>query len=220
VNKKITLIIVVLVILVLAGVGYKFLGQKTSPTIPPTTVAKPTAAAENVVSGTLKSLFSGGKTETCTIIYPNNQGTGTVYIDGKKFSGDFTIKGATGAEMTGHTVSDGTYIYFWSDGSTRGMKMKIQSTNAQPTGTQQQGSINLNQKVSYKCAPGTDSSKFTIPTNIQFMDLSGLTGGSKIPAAVTGGTNVAPQTGTSPCDSISNPTAKAACENAVKNAGQ
>ena len=69
-NKKITLIIVVLVILVLAGVGYKFLGQKTSPTIPPTTVAKPTAAAENVVSGTLKSLFSGGKTETCTIIYP------------------------------------------------------------------------------------------------------------------------------------------------------
>jgi hypothetical protein len=211
-------IIVIFVILIAIGAYLKF-GSASTSKKGSVISEKPKTTQENTISGTLKSLLSGGKTETCTITYPDNEGSGTIYVDGKKFSGEFTIKGTTGEEIKGHTVSDGTYVYFWSDNNDKGMKMKIDVATSQQTETQQQGNVNLNQKVSYKCTPGVaDKSKFTIPSNIQFMDLTNLIKPSGAPA-VTGETNQ-PQVGNSPCDSIANAEAKAACENAIKNAGQ
>lgn len=218
--KKLWIVVAVIIVLLIAGVGYMQLGKSTKPTEKTTNPAeKPKTTQENVVSGTLKSLLLGGKTQTCTIIYPNNEGTGTVYVSDKKFSGDFTIKGATGTEIKGHTVSDGTYVYIWSSATPTGVKMKITAVNSQPTGTPQQGNVDLNRQVNLKCTPGVaDSSKFTIPTNIQFMDISNFAKPSGIP--VVTGTSKVQTGGTSPCESITNATAKAACENAVKNAGQ
>jgi len=219
--KKVWIVVAIVVILLIAGFAYMQMGKSTAkPTEKPTTVEKPKTTQENVVTGTLKSLLSGGKTESCTITYPNNEGTGTVYVDGRRFSGEFTIKDTSGKEITGHSVSDGTYVYVWSSGNLTGIRMTLAAVNSQSSTAQKQGNLDFNRQVALKCAAWMpDGSKFTVPSNIQFMDLSNLIKPSGVPV-VTGGTNTQTQTGTSPCDSITNATAKAACENALKNAGQ
>jgi hypothetical protein len=66
-----------------------------------------------------------------------------------------------------------------------------------------------------KCSPWiTDDSKFTVPANIKFQDMSQLL--QQFQPKVT----TAPQTGTSPCDQIPAGAAKTACENAMQSSGQ
>ena len=73
-------------------------------------------------------------------------------------------------------VSDGSYVYSWSsDAKTPGIKMKME---ANPTNSQanQQANAGMDKKMDMKCKNWTvDTSKFTIPTNITFTDVSGLT---------------------------------------------
>ncbi len=224
-NKWLIIAIVVVLIVLVGAIGYKLMSSK-SKTMPqaqmqkPTTMqtAKPQTVNRNAITGTILSLIEGGKTISCTITYPDNKGTGTIYVgSNKKFAGDFNMKGTNNANVVAHMVSDGTYMYMWSAAMPMGIKMSLLAARNAASNTQNQ-SVNLNQNVSMQCNPWTvDESKFTIPTNISFTDMSNLTN----PA---GSTTVAPQTGTgttgtSPCDAITNPTAKAACQSALKSHG-
>ena len=207
-NKTLVIVAVVVILALLGGAAYLSL-SKSSKTVTPTektTVTEPKTSPAGV-TGTLKSLF--GKNQSCTITYPNNGGSGTVYVSGNKFRGDFTTKIAGEKETTSQVVSDGVYTYVWSSESPTGIKMKIDVTS--PTASAQTGNFNLDQEVGLSCSTwGVDASKFTVPANIQFTDFSSMTA----PKAESKTTKT--QTA-SPCDQISNPAAKTACVNALNS---
>lgn len=213
-NKGLIIAIVVIALVVLGGFGY-FMFSKSSKTVAPTektTVTEPKASSTTSVTGTLKSLLTGGKTQTCTISYPDNKGTGTIYVADKKFGGTFTIKDSDGKDMTGYMVSDGTYFYSWSSAATMGIKIKLDVAES-ATDNAQTGTNDLNQKVNLNCSPWiVDNSKFAVPTNIKFSDMSNLIPKtSALPSAKAG----TPAKEQSVCDQIEDATAKAACIKAL-----
>lgn len=213
-NKRLIVAVVVVILLILAGFGY-FMFSKSSKTITPTektSVTEPKASSSSSITGSLKSLLTGGKTQTCTITYPDNKGTGTIYVADKKFGGTFTIKESDGKDITGYMVSDGTYMYSWSSAATMGIKMKLDvAENA--AGDTQTGTNDLNQQVNLNCSPWiVDNSKFAVPTNIKFSDMSNL-----IPktSALPSTKAETPALNESVCDQIEDATAKAACVKAL-----
>jgi len=203
-NKGLVVAIAVILLALLGGVAYmKFAKSSTTPQ--QVIVQEQPKASPTGVTGTLKSLF--GKNQSCTINYPNNGGSGTVYVSGKKFRGNFTTKIAGEKEVTSQVVSDGVYTYVWSSESPTGIKMKIDVTS--PSAGAQTGNFNLDQEVGLNCLPWiVDTSKFTIPANIQFTDLSGI-----VQPKTTSGTTKT-QTA-SPCDQITDATTKTACLKAL-----
>jgi hypothetical protein len=205
----------VIIILVVAVGGMFFLKASKAPTMPkPTITTAPAQALKtNSVTGTIVGLLSGGKTLTCTITYPNNKGTGTVFVADKKFAGDFTMKGTDGKETNGHIISDGTYMYMWSSGLSTGMKISLAAARSAANNAQVNQSININQNVNMQCGAWiADASKFTVPTDVTFRDMSQLFQ----PAQPQTGT----QTGTSPCDQVPVGPARTACQNAMQSSGQ
>jgi len=212
-----TLIIVIALIIIVAGfLGYSKLAGKTS-TNPSVTIQNDQNKTEGAVTGTIKGLLEKGLTQKCTITYPDNEGTGTMYLSGRKFSSEFTMNVGEGQKITGYSVSDGNYIYIWSNASTTGTKMKIDTAleNA-PTGTDTTQGGNLNEELKFNCSGWTlDQAKFTPPSNIQFNDLTNL-----LPKTTTSPQTSEEKAGNSICDMITDPTAKTACLDAVKNAGQ
>ena len=209
-KNKLLIAVVVIAVLLIGGGAYLTLSKSQSPA-PQKTANETPKESPSTVMGSIKDILTGGKTQSCTISYPNNSGSGTFYVSDKKFSGEFTIKDNKGVEMTGHSVSDGTYVYVWSTAAPMGIKMKLDSAVNAAEGQTQTGNMNFNQEVNYKCGPWiVDNSKFQIPTNIQFSDMSNLMNQTK-PSATTPTEGI-----TSPCDQITNPQAKAACESAIQ----
>jgi hypothetical protein len=210
IKNKIVIAVLVVAVLLIGGGVYLTLSKSESPTQKPQAGVKetPKASPESALS-TLKSLLSAGKTESCVIEYPDNGGSGTFYVSGKKFAGEFTVKEQSGKEITGHTVSDGTFVYIWSSAMASGFKMKADTAiNAASSASPQNGNVDFNQKVSYKCSPWTmDDSKFQVPQGIKFSDVSGLLNQTESSPSASAA---------SPCDSITNAQAKAACESALK----
>lgn len=206
-NKNTLLIIAAaFVICVALAIGGMFVLQ-SSKNAPSAT--KPATSETATSKGSILSLLSGDKTVQCTIAYPNNGGSGTVYVSGKKFSGEFTMKDSSGKEIVGHAVSDGTYTYAWSSTASTGVKMKLdQSINAAAQANQ---SVNINQDVDLKCSPWiANESKFKLPSNITFTDMSNFA----VPTTTSAGNTGNAQT---ICNQITDPSAKAACLNALNS---
>jgi hypothetical protein len=78
-------------------------------------------------------------------------------------------------------IMDGGYNYVWTSAYPQGMKIKI-PTNVQatpPAGsmTAVPGMTADDQNYSYKCEPWTpDSSVFTLPASVTFMEMSNIPG--------------------------------------------
>jgi hypothetical protein len=221
-QKNVALIISVIILVLLLGGGL-FLFSKQAKTTPQIQTQKiqnlpktETQKTPSTITGTIKDLLSGGKTQACTINYPNDMGTGNIYVADKKFGGDFTIKTDGEKDITGYMISDGTYMYSWSDDKNTGIKMNLAEAQKQvPTAqTEQKSNLDLNQKLDFKCMPWTiDNSKFSVPTAIKFTDLTKMI--QKLPSAATDQTENAASS--SSCDQITDPTIKEACVNVLKN---
>jgi hypothetical protein len=211
-TKQIKLIVaaIIVVILILAG-AYYILGKSQKPQDEKTAV-QATEAPSAEQSGSIKSLLAMGKDAVCDVSYTveQNQTSGKVYVSGKKMSSDFSIKTSDGKTMDSHMIQDETYIYSWSSAIPQGTKMKVETVTASPTPTKtgQPASLNIDQQVQYKCSPwGVDSSKFTPPSNVQFLDISAMT---KVPGAQTQPSGSG-NSSSSYCDQLTDPQAKAAC---------
>jgi hypothetical protein len=213
---------VIVLILVLGTGGFLFMKYSKAPTMPSTQstntqTAKPTTG--NATSDSILSLISGGKTVNCSITYPDNKGTGNIFVSDKKFAGDFTTKDTSGKETTGHMVSDGTFMYIWSAAMATGIKVNLENAKNMAQNSAVTRSFDVNQKVGLNCSPWlTDNSKFTIPTNIKFQDMSELL--KQFQPQVTTAPTTGTQTGSSPCDQVPAGAARTACENALKSSGQ
>jgi hypothetical protein len=221
-NVWIAVAVIILIIILGAG-GFLLMKSSKAPAMPKQTVSPtPTQAAKgNSVNGTILSLLSGGKTVSCTITYPDNKGTGTVFVSDKKFAGDFTMKDSSGKDIVGHVISDGAFIYIWSSAiPTGGIKMSLEAAKSAETNAQNNNqAVNINQNVDMNCAQwSVDNSKFIVPATVKFTDMSKF-----FPQAAPSGA-VAPttgaQTGTSPCDQIPAGAARTACLNAMQSSGQ
>ena len=212
-NKTLVIVAAVIILLLLGGAAYLMLSKssKTGTPAEKTSVTEPKGSSSSI-TGSLKSLLTGGKTQTCTITYPDNKGSGTIYVADKKFGGTFTIKETNGKDITGYMVSDGTYMYTWSTAAAMGIKIKLE-TAEKAAGNTQTGTGDLNQEVNLNCSPWiVDSSKFAVPTNIQFTDMSSFI--PKTSASPSTKTETETQ-GQSPCDQIADAAAKAACVKAL-----
>jgi type II secretory pathway pseudopilin PulG len=219
-------IVAIIIILIVAGGGFFFLKSSKTP-VKTQVQTNNTKAAEsqsikrNAVKGTILSLLDGGKTVSCTVNLPDNKGNGTFYVaNSKQFAGDFTSKGTDGKDIATHMISDGTYVYIWSAAMPSGFKMKLETARNATNNAQTNQAVNLNQNVDMQCGAWTvDNSKFTVPSNIEFRDMSGFLQQAQpqvTTAPATGGT----QTGASACDQVPAGPARTACENAMQSSGQ
>jgi len=206
----------IILILILGAGGFLFMKYSKAPATSSTQSAKP--ASNNSTSDSILSLLSGGKNVNCSITYPDNKGTGTIFVADKKFAGDFTTTDTAGKETTGHMISDGTFMYIWSGSMTTGIKMNLADAKNTAQNAQNTQGVDINQKVGLNCSPWLpDNSKFTVPTNIKFQDMSELL--KQFQPQVTTAPKTGTQTGASPCDQITDPTAKAACAKALQGQG-
>ena len=183
----------------------------------------------------MATAIASGQGYSCKYLYQGVQSE--IKIKGQKFSATTTVEG-----HVGHAVSDGVWVYTWSEGQSKGVKFKMdEMEQTQPnTGAENYDIAQISRTaMNVDCKPAilTDSS-FIAPSNIQFQDMSemlkqldamqgqsGGTAGADISAGgdtgggsdVSGDTN--PYSGV-PCDICSmvpDPAAKSDCTKHCKS---
>jgi hypothetical protein len=133
---------------------------------------------------TLKTLLGMGKSLNCTYEFTDSENKlttkGTTYVSGKNFATDIetTNPADTKKTLKNHMISDGEYLYTWGDDQKgTGMKVKMEAsteTDSKTVKTDVAGvQEDMEKEYDMKCSPwGVDQSKFTVPSNIKFTDLS------------------------------------------------
>lgn len=194
-------------IIVLFVAGYFAMNKKSAQNPQnPETATSQEATSDAQTKGSIKSLLSAGKNQTCTIKYPqaDQMGQGTVYVSASKVRGDFLFT-SEGKAFDSHMIQDGEFMYSWSSASTQGTKMKTSDLEkVQPSPTS--GQVDLNSEVNLDCSAwSVDNAKFSPPSNITFTDITqSMNQSQQSPTTQT-------KTGGSVCNQITDPAAKAAC---------
>ena len=145
----------------------------------------PTSSPTQEKSGfSLRELLSKNIAQKCTWQTSGEEGDtqGEILINGNKFKQTIKMKNPTG-ETQFNSVSDGEWMYSWSDDSTTGnmaFKMKLDQTqNSNETNIPQNTSgnqIDLDQEYNYNCQPTTiNESDLTIPKDVEFIDIAEFT---------------------------------------------
>ena len=130
-----------------------------------------------VGSGTLRGLISLGKDVTCTFSHMDakNESSGTVYISGNQMRGDFMTKTSAGGTVDSHMIKNGDSVNVWSGNQGAKMVASSMTSTAGESTQQSQGSVDLDQKVDYKCSDWKkDQSKFVLPTFVNFIDIDAM----------------------------------------------
>jgi len=170
-NKKILALLCLLIIVPLTLTGCKFFKKDTTPT---------EEQQEETFNGSLDDLIKRGKPTKCTYSTSdeNVDVNGTVYVADKKARQD-TEAIEDGKKIEIHTIVDDRTVWFWSsENPGQGMKMYIDETEEElkefgENFQNAQAESDLSQKMEFKCtAWQVDSSKFEVPNDIEFMDMS------------------------------------------------
>jgi hypothetical protein len=178
--KKLFAAIAVLMLAMLAACGT----QETAPPAgePAPVAEEPTAAPEAAaapaeaapeetkpsVFKSLKDVISASAAMKCT------------WTDAKGNSGEMKVKGkqyrmdARGEGGIAHIVSDGAYMYLWSDGQQEGVKIALDEVEQLQGqyGGQASPTPDMEAEMDYSCSPTiVSASDFTPPSGIQFTDM-------------------------------------------------
>ena len=203
-SKQVGIIIGIIAVIVIGGAAFAYMQFANKSTQPQESVSitqeKASQSASTQTRNSIKSLLGVGRNATCKISYPDGTTSGTIYVADNKIRGDFNLTTPDNKQMESHMIQDGQFSYFWT--GTTGTKIKIDTSTTQtsPAAGQQQGT-DFDKEVDMDCSSGSiDSSKFTLPADVKFTDLS-----------------QAIQTPASVCNAITDPQAKTAC---LKSAGQ
>ena len=128
------------------------------------------------VGQTFAALLGLGQNLECTFAHDDNAGnrsSGTVYIadGGTRLAGDFMFEQSGVSPMEGHMIRTGGYNYVWGSFYPQGIKSQITAENEAELFDSEDGGID--EDTEFHCQEWTvNNSKFTVPTNIQFMDMS------------------------------------------------
>jgi len=159
-----------------------------NPTGTPNPVGEnqPTATpAEQNKATSLRELLGMGQNQKCTFSTSftddknvTTETSGTLYTSGKKIAEEvqITSTGNGGINTNSMMISDGDKIYTWNPSEkTSGMMLKMVEPTGTADGKTQNQNVDLDKKFDMKCSPWTvDESKFTIPTDVKFTDLTEL----------------------------------------------
>lgn len=198
-NKIIGIIVAIAVIA--AGVWYFTQNQGSSETKNDISSSQ-TESEVSVENTSLKQLMARGKDMKCT--YTSTEegapSSGTIYVSKDKGRGDFTVR-EDGKTTTGHMIFDSTTSYIWMDGQTTGMKMAMNTSDAQANTSTQ--SVDPDKNYDYKCDSWrADASMFVPPSDVTFQEF-------KIPA-VPASSSPSSMDAAAICNSLSEP-AKTQC---------
>lgn len=182
-NRGFGPLVVILVVAIAAAVGggvYYTKKQSGKPLMmkgEEKTKVEGSSNASMRAKGSLRALLSLGGSQKCLITGTSAQSStsGTVYVSGSMFRGDFTSNMEGRGEVQSHMIRTGNDVFVWS--GSQGAKMNIdaiQSAGSSAQG-QAQGQVDVNQEVDYECESwNKDEAMFAVPTNINFVDIAAM----------------------------------------------
>jgi hypothetical protein len=170
----------------------------------------------------LADLMAKKSPVNCQVSFDQNGTTQTqsIYFDGTNLRTDMVMTIA-GQQNTTHIVIKDSWEYMWSDSAIAGMTAntgtKINFSQLQKpqtpvaTGTTpSNGGLDTQKTMNFSCTPWiVDASKFDLPANIKFQDLTSLTQ-MVVPAA--GGAPEAPASACDMCKIVPAGDARTQCE--------
>ncbi len=167
-NKKLAIIIGIILLIVLGGTGLYFLNQNKTKT----SEQQEQNTSEKTENKSLKELLGVSTNQQCTFTDSENGTEGVVYVSSGKLRGDFTSK-IKDVTTNSHVIANGESILFWTDGEKQGFK--ISQNSIENLGTEASKMVDIDKEVAYSCMPwaGT-SSVFNAPAEITFKDFSEL----------------------------------------------
>lgn len=182
--NKIALIVGVFLLVALLGGGYYYYTNTNNKTTnPPQNTNQQTQDEQVSLTGNLKDLLSKGEAYECTLFYKNNvEGlsdlTGKIYVDAKanKFKGEFNSQ-FEGQQFNSYTISDGEYLYTWTDLQQTGLKVQVPKdqdlSQTSIESSEEEMAINpLNENYDFNCKKwSVDNNMFNPPSNIEFNEL-------------------------------------------------
>ncbi|MCX6746296.1 MAG: hypothetical protein NTX00_04770 [Candidatus Parcubacteria bacterium] len=168
-------------------------------------------------SGSIDDFLKQNKNMKCVLQAKDGTDitSGTTYSSGTMVRSDFQTN-AGGQNMTGHFITDGTWMYSWSDlTKAQGMKIKLSDmqNEAAQAKTESQDYKNYGEKLDYQCYNWIpDQSMFNPPSDVTFSDFSEMLKSlqqnlGNMPALQ----NTNNQSLCSTCNSISDAATKAQC---------
>ncbi|MBP9711377.1 MAG: hypothetical protein KBD50_03930 [Candidatus Pacebacteria bacterium] len=129
------------------------------------------------VGSTFAQIIALGQSVTCTFSYNDggeNVSSGTIYMTagGKELRGDFKVMSPISTEAS--FIRTGGYNYMWGPAMPQGIKTKV-TNEAELMSDGQSAALDPNTKFGCQ-AWNVDSSKFTLPATVKFMDVSASAG--------------------------------------------
>lgn len=131
---------------------------------------------------TIADFLAASQTQKCTFSYKEgtSDASGTMYFaSGRKMSGDFKTV-TDGKPTDGNMIIANNTQYFWTPNTNKGVKIELTTVGSnsddQASGAESasQG-LDLDKNYDFNCSSWTlDESKFTVPTNVDFIDLSNI----------------------------------------------
>lgn len=99
----------------------------------------------------------------------NSSSSGAVYVAGGQLRGDF-ISTTNGIAVESHLIIKDDTSYVWSSALPQGIQIPLASMSV---GSGVEGSVDPNAELDYSCNTwSADASVFTLPTGVEFQDLS------------------------------------------------
>ena len=125
---------------------------------------------------TMSDLMARGKNMKCTYtqkVDGENTADGVVYMADKNVRVEITANKGTAREGKMYSITDHEWSYSWTEGSPKGFKMTLEATELDKK--QKESVSNMAKEIDFKCKPWKkDNSKFKVPSNIEFEDMSEL----------------------------------------------
>ena len=162
--KKILPIILIVVVAGLAIGGWLYFKQGKQVSLPGEGgIQLPVGRKEETFTGKLKDAIARGISMKCT--FRNDYVSGTGYIKGKKYYGEITSEG-----QQGYVIISDDCMWTWDESKSQGVKVCFEPTEGDGSIWDMQDQSST--EGDYTCVPAAVSdSKFTPPSNIQFLDL-------------------------------------------------
>ena len=138
---------------------------------------------DEIFEGKVMDLLKRGGSLACQISSDDNGNVtdGTMYISDGNLRGDFSFTQADGVSYEGSMINDGEFSYVWGDNlpfgedGPSGVKTKV-SVQDQASGEKNDDDnqiIDMDDSFTFNCQPwSVDNSKFTPPSDVEFVDLS------------------------------------------------
>jgi hypothetical protein len=183
-NKK-ALIAVVLGLILAISAGVFVLAKRSSnssnPKMTDENFTTESQSQGTSAGNTLRQLLGTGVSQTCTYSDTDLGASGTIFVKDGKMRGDFEYN-SEGNVISSYTIIDSETMYVWTEGQTDGFKIALNQTAADESASDQNPSpltsesMDLDKQIDYNCSAWSgDSSKFELPSDIDFKDVSEMT---------------------------------------------